>query len=118
MLAMRHLCQSCAGATCEVRVPSLRQAYPLSTPTAPITTPIHCASPSQKMAFRPLLRQVTGPMASSETPTNLPQRALVPAMAAVAGAGIAFSSPRMLDAEEPLSDSDVRRPKPEIGNLF
>jgi hypothetical protein len=38
-------------------------------------------------------------------------------MAAVAGAGIAFSSPRMLDAEEPLSDSDVRRPKLEIDHL-
>jgi len=42
-------------------------------------------------------------------PANLPQRALAPAMAAVAGAGIAFSSPRMLDAEEPLSDSDVHK---------
>jgi hypothetical protein len=30
-------------------------------------------------------------------------------MAAVAGAGMAFSSPRILDAEEPLSDSSVRK---------
>ncbi|KAF2685757.1 hypothetical protein K458DRAFT_299419 [Lentithecium fluviatile CBS 122367] len=46
------------------------------------------------MAFRPLLRQ----------------RTLAPAMAAAAGAGIAFSSPRIVDAEEPTDPSLNRKP--------